>query len=105
MRTALIYILLVTPATAHAPPTVDAVSIISGAILAQGFDQPDLDSRIWNRASSLHLVPVRSYAAGQARSILASLRRRTCDPAIRSSSRPGMADAIHLGGNRKTQPP
>ena len=49
MRTLLIYILLVTTATAQVPRTVDAVRIISGAILAEGFDQPELDSRIWHR--------------------------------------------------------
>jgi hypothetical protein len=53
MRTLWISILLETPALAQAPRTVDAVRIISGAILADGFDEPDLDSRIWHRPDCL----------------------------------------------------
>jgi hypothetical protein len=49
MRRALIYVLLAIPTAAQAPRMVDAVPIISGAILAEGFDQPELDSRVWHR--------------------------------------------------------
>lgn len=49
MRTALSYILLVTSATAQQPRTVEAVPVISGALLAEGFEQPDLDSKVWHR--------------------------------------------------------
>jgi hypothetical protein len=44
----LIYILLVMSAAAQTP-TADAVPIISGAILEEGFDQPELDSKVWHR--------------------------------------------------------
>jgi hypothetical protein len=37
------------PVAAQAPRAVDAVPIITGAILAEGFDQPELDSRVWHR--------------------------------------------------------
>src|SRR6266568_1165640 len=49
MRTAVIFILVGIPATAQAPRTVDAVRVISGAVLAEGFDQPELDSSVWHR--------------------------------------------------------
>ena len=49
MRLALTYILLSIPAGAQAPRTVDAIRVISGAILVEDFEQPELDSKIWHR--------------------------------------------------------
>jgi hypothetical protein len=49
MRLALTYILLSIPAAAQAPRTVDAIRVISGAILVEDFEHPELDSKVWHR--------------------------------------------------------
>jgi hypothetical protein len=48
-RLALTYILLAIPTAAQAPRTVDAIRVISGVILVEDFEQPELDSKIWHR--------------------------------------------------------
>src|SRR5215831_17361421 len=45
----LTYILLAIPSVAQAPRPVDAIRIISGAVLAEDFEQPELDRKIWHR--------------------------------------------------------
>lgn len=48
MGRALTYILLAIPTAAQAPRTVDAIRVISGAILVEDFEQPELESNIWH---------------------------------------------------------
>src|SRR5690242_8404584 len=48
-QSALIYSLIVSSAVAQGPRTVDPVRMISGAILAEDFEKPELDRNVWHR--------------------------------------------------------